>query len=69
MPLKDFPVSLLQAFLRRITIHTVISLPKKSVSFTLVEQPIAFYLCSQKLIGVQQTLIELSKSIEKYRFP
>ena len=42
---------------RRITIHTVISLPKKSVSFTLVEQPIALYLCSQKLIDVQQTLI------------
>jgi hypothetical protein len=43
--------------MRTITICTVNSVSKKSVSFALVEQLIAFYLCSQKLIDVQQTLI------------
>jgi hypothetical protein len=54
---------------RRFTIYTVNSVSKKSVSFALVQCCSAAYLCSQKLIDVQQTLIVKSKSIEKYRFP
>jgi hypothetical protein len=43
---------------RKITIWAVNSVSAKKGNLALVEQPIAFYLCSQKLIDVQQTLIE-----------
>ena len=44
-------------YARRSTIYTVNSVSKKSVSFALVQCCGAAYLCSQKLIDVQQTLI------------
>jgi len=42
---------------RRNTIWTVNSISEKLVSFALVQCFDAAYLCSQKLIDVQQTLI------------
>jgi hypothetical protein len=42
---------------RKITCQTVNSVAEKSVSFALVQCRGAAYLCSQKLIDVQQTLI------------
>jgi len=44
-------------YARRFTIYTVNSVVEKSVSFALVQCCGASYLCSQKLIDVQQTLI------------
>ena len=44
-------------YARRSTIYTVNSVAEKSVSFALVQCCGAAYLCSQKLIDVQQTLI------------
>jgi hypothetical protein len=50
------------------TIATVKSVAKKMGSNALVQRYSGTYLCSQKLIDVQQTLIANPKSIEKYHF-